>query len=428
MPRPGRRADDPAEASSASSETAAAGPRPARREAAQAGAEPGQGASDEAPPHGEAGPPEAPGRVEATPGALRLVIPRGFLAGLVAAALVVVSFLVWRVAHVFLVVFAAVLVAVVLDGLARPVMRRLRMPRLLAVTTVVATLGAALALFGWAGGPELADQVAQLSERVPQAASQLREQVADTRWGRVVLRQAPAPTDLVRSGAELVGRVPTLFSNVTGVVTNVVFLLLIGFYAALDPRLYTAGMLHLVPRGARPRAGEVLEKLGHALRWWLIGRLAAMIVVGVLTWLGLEIIGLPLAPALGAIAGLFSFVPFVGPIASAIPALLVALVSGVTEALWVLAVYTGVQFLEGNLFTPVIQQRVVSLPPAVLLSSQLALGILFGLVGVVLATPLTVVAIVLVQMLYVQQALGDPVEVLGDRMGGAAAASSGRGS
>ncbi|MDX1649122.1 MAG: AI-2E family transporter [Myxococcota bacterium] len=396
---------------------ASSGEEPARDDAASRapGADAREAGSAAGPRDADAG----TGSVSRADGALHLVIPRGLLAGLVVTAVLLASFLVWRVAHVFLVIFAAALVAILLDGLARVLVEKTRIPRTLALAAVLASLVAAVGVFSLAGGPQLAEQVAELTERIPEAAAQLRQQLGETGWGRVLIRRTPPASELLSSGAELLGRVPILFSNVTGVVTNVVFILLIGVYAALDPGLYVRGALHLVPKAGRERAGQVLYALGHALRWWLLGRLAAMVVVGLLTGIGLWAIGLPLAPALGAIAGLFSFVPFVGPIVSAVPAILVALVSGFAEAVWVVGVYSGVQFIEGNFVTPIIQQRVVSLPPAVLLSSQLAMGILFGLVGVLLATPLTVVIMVLVQMLYVQQALGDGVEVLGSRVGGA---------
>lgn len=372
---------------------------------------------DEAgPPGARAGAPASGGEDSAEP-ALRLVVPRRILAALGVTALVLVIFLVWRIAQLFLVIFAAVLFTILLDGMIRLLMRHLRIPRLAALgLLVVATVGVLL-LFSLAGGPELADQVVQLVERIPEVAGQLQERLRQTSWGRLVLRQTPEAGELLRSGAALMGQVPTLFSNVTAVLTNLVFVLLIGLYAAIDPDLYVRGALTLVPRRGRERAAEVLGALGHALRWWLIGRFSTMVVVGVLTAVGLWIVGIPLAFALGAIAGLFSFVPFVGPIASSIPAILIALGTGLTETLWVVAVYVGVQFVEGNLITPVIQQRVVSLPPAVLLSSQLVMGILFGLVGVLLATPLTVVVMVLVQVLYVQQTLHDEIDVLGESVG-----------
>jgi predicted PurR-regulated permease PerM len=200
-------------------------------------------------------------------------------------------------------------------------------------------------------------------------------------------------------------------------VTNLLIVLLIGFYLALNPKLYVDSVVTLFPRQARSRAREILSALGRALRWWLIGRIAAMATVGVLTALGLWIVGMPLVLALGLIAGVFSFVPFIGPVASAVPAILIALVQSPWEVAYVICVYAVVQLLEGNFITPVIQKRVVLLPPAALLAAQLLMGVLFGLVGLVFATPLAVVLIVLVQMLYVEDVLGDRVHVLGEHGG-----------
>ncbi|WP_405232714.1 AI-2E family transporter [Lentisalinibacter salinarum] len=118
--------------------------------------------------------------------------------------------------------------------------------------------------------------------------------------------------------------------------------------------------------------------------------------------------------AVGVIAGLFSFVPYIGPIASIVPALLIALTESLPIALWVTVVYVAVQFIEGDFLTPLIQRRAVSLPPAVLLLAQFALGLFYGLFGVLLATPLAIVVIVVVQMLWVQGLVGEPIRVLGD--------------
>lgn len=137
-------------------------------------------------------------------------------------------------------------------------------------------------------------------------------------------------------------------------------------------------------------------------------------MVGVLTALGLWLIEMPLVLALAPIAGLFSFVPFLGPLASAVPALLIAFGQGRAEAVRVVAVYSGVQFLEGNFITPIIQLRAVSLPPAVLLGSQLLMGLFLGLVGILVATPMAVAVLVAVQLLYVRRLLGERVPVLGE--------------
>lgn len=233
------------------------------------------------------------------------------------------------------------------------------------------------------------------------------------RLGVLLLETMPSSEQTFPSASKLLGQLTNVFSTAMGAVANVVIVVMMGFYLALQPSLYANGMVKLLPPKHRQRGHEVTAALGHALRWWLIGRVASMIVVGVLTSLGLMMIDMPLVLALGFIAALLSFIPFVGPILSVIPAILIGLVEGPTTALYVILVYAAVQFLESNFITPMIQQNAVDMPPAALLIAQLMMGALFGLLGLLLATPLAVVAIVLTQMLYLQDVLGDQIEVLG---------------
>jgi len=189
---------------------------------------------------------------------------------------------------------------------------------------------------------------------------------------------------------------------------------IIGLYLAVRPLTYTEGVARLVPSEQRQRAGQVLAAMGHALRWWMVGRGASMLVVGILTALGLLLAGVPLFLSLGVIAGLFSFVPYIGPIAGAVPALLVAFTVSPVKALYVVLIFAGVQLLESNLITPLIQEQTVSIPPALLITAQVVAGVLAGILGVLLATPLAVTLTVAVQMLYVEDVLDEPVEVLGE--------------
>jgi len=172
-------------------------------------------------------------------------------------------------------------------------------------------------------------------------------------------------------------------------------------------------VVHLLPPSRRPRTRTVFAALGSALRHWLLGRIASMLVVGLLTGIGLMIFGIPLALALGLIAALLSFVPYIGPILALVPALAVAAGEGTQAVVIVLMIYGAVQIVESYLVTPLIQQRAISMPPALLIAAQVVMGALAGFVGVAVATPLVVVVIVLVQMLYVEDVLGDEVEVMG---------------
>jgi predicted PurR-regulated permease PerM len=159
------------------------------------------------------------------------------------------------------------------------------------------------------------------------------------------------------------------------------------------------------------------------LRWWLMGQVVLMIVIGVTTTLGLWLIGVPLALSLGIIAGVFELVPYAGPWLSVVPAALIALLMSPTHLLLVLGLYLFLHMLEGYVLLPLMQRRVVLLPPALTLVAQVLLGELLGLRGLFVAAPLTVAVVVLLKMLYVEDTLGDKdVEVPGEAANGKPAA------
>ena len=139
-----------------------------------------------------------------------------------------------------------------------------------------------------------------------------------------------------------------------------------------------------------------------------------MLVVGILSWLGLLIIGVPSALALGLLAALLEFIPFIGPIVSAIPAILLAFAESPEQAIWTAMLFLAIQQFEGNVLEPMVQQRAVDLPPALLLFALVAGGLIFGIVGVILAAPFTVVVFVMVKRLYVQEALNTPTPLPGE--------------
>src|SRR5690606_20797257 len=128
---------------------------------------------------------------------------------------------------------------------------------------------------------------------------------------------------------------------------------------------------------------------------WLLGTLASMVTVGVLTGGALMLLGLPAAAALGIIAALLEFIPILGPGIAAFPALLVAIAhGGWSEALYVGLIYLAIQQIEGNLIYPLFLRRAVALPPALTVLAVVGAGLLFGLLGLFLATPLLVVLLV----------------------------------
>jgi predicted PurR-regulated permease PerM len=185
----------------------------------------------------------------------------------------------------------------------------------------------------------------------------------------------------------------------------------LGLYFAADPDKYINGTARLFPREHRDDVFEVFGRLGHALRWWLLGRLAAMLIVGLLTGIGLALWGVPFAFILGLLAAILDFVPNIGPLIAAIPAIMVGMSQGGSTVIFLIVLYLVVQGLEGYLIAPYIQQRTVSMPPALLLTAQLVMGTGLGILGLLLASPLTVVGMVLVQMLNMRNVLGEDVEL-----------------
>lgn len=328
-------------------------------------------------------------------------------------ALTIALLILWFASYIFLVIFAAILFAILVDGLAMLMIQWISLPRGLARGVVIVLLLVAVAAFLTLAGPRVSSQLSQLADQLPRSIEQLSELIKAQPWGSL-LDQLNLTEHLKPSATEILADISGVFSTAFTVIANIFVIFFIGMYLALQPDLYVRGLMHLIPKNRRERGEAVLIALGHALRWWLVGRFAAMAAVGILTTLSLALIHTPLALVLGVIAGLFSFVPYIGPIASVVPAVLIGLTKSPLMALYVLIIYSLVLFTEGNFLTPLIQKRAVSLPPAILLSMQFAMGIFYGVIGLLLATPLAVALIVLIQMLYVQDLLKDTVEVLGE--------------
>jgi predicted PurR-regulated permease PerM len=150
-----------------------------------------------------------------------------------------------------------------------------------------------------------------------------------------------------------------------------------------------------------------VEEAAQSLRKWLVGTGLAMIAMGVLIAAGAAMLGLPAPLALGLLAGLAEFVPIVGAILSAIPGLLLAASQSTQTLIYALVFYIAAHQFEGHVLIPLIQRRVVKVPPALTLFSVLAFGLLFGPIGVMLATPLAVVVLVLVRRLYLDEEADD---------------------
>jgi predicted PurR-regulated permease PerM len=205
------------------------------------------------------------------------------------------------------------------------------------------------------------------------------------------------------TSSDTVSKVAKGTFTVFGAVADIALVFFLAMYLAADPATYRNGFLLLLPVAARERVGKAIDASGLALRKWLVGQLGAMLMVGLVTALGLWAIGVPMAFALGVLSGILDFVPVVGPLIAAVPGILIAFTHGPELALYAALVYIAVQFIEGHFVLPLAQKWAVSLPPALSLLGIVAFGLLFGFIGVLFAIPLLVVAITLVNKLYVER-------------------------
>ncbi|MEQ1646722.1 MAG: AI-2E family transporter, partial [Pyrinomonadaceae bacterium] len=294
-------------------------------------------------------------------------------------------FAVYFVFDILLLIFAAALLAIFLRGLADILRRWIPVSEGWLVIIVAALLVVAIAGAVTLLAPSVADQVRLLRVEIPKSAQQTGEYLSRFSWGRTLIEQLPSADEVMTKidAASMLTRVGGFFSSTIGALGNVFVIILLAIYLASEPRFYSSGLTRFFPIPKRKRVAEVLDTIYETLRWWLIGKAGSMIFIGLLTWIGLSIMGVPLALTLGLIAGLLSFIPNFGPIISAIPALLLAFIDSPVSAVYVLGLYVGVQMIESNVVTPIIERETVELAPALTIVFQLMLGAMIGGLGLV---------------------------------------------
>lgn len=325
--------------------------------------------------------------------------------------LVLIILLILNYASIFILFFASVLAATVLSGMAGWLSGRTGLRYGIALLSVVLGLGVIFLGLGALVGVPFVFQIEGLGRSLGSAYQDLSRRLAENNLFQILVEQFPLEGDWIRR--LLSGPIFGVFSGIMGVITSMALILFTALYLSASKDTYFNGLLYLFPKGRRSRYEQTLLIIGKSLQFWMLGRVLSMIVIGILTGVGLWMIGIPLVLPLATIAALLAFVPVIGPIASAVPGVLLGLSQSPATGLSVLLVYLVVQILESYLITPIIDKQVVSMPPVLMIASQTVFGSLLGIVGVVFAAPLTLVLVIMVQRLYVQEELGYEVESIG---------------
>lgn len=322
-------------------------------------------------------------------------------------ALITVALLIFKATFgVLLLVLAGTLIALYFHGLAKLIERKT--PLGSTSCLLISTIGSIILLsaFVWFAGDRIAQESDRLTETIPSAYEKAKEQINNNPLGEKAINRISEQAESADAANKLPKRVFTFFKSTFGVLGDIYVVVFIGLMFTASPKLYETGMVKVVPPNGRSKASEVLEKLATNLQKWLKGKLISMLVVAILTAIGLSILNIPLWFVLALIAGLLSFVPNFGPLIALIPAVLMGFMENPTKALLVVGVYVLVQVLESNFITPKIQQQLTSVPPAMIIIGQLLMGVLTGGWGLLLATPILVIVMVLVQELYVKRMEG----------------------
>lgn len=342
---------------------------------------------------------------DATPFASRTAFARRAVFTIVVALAFAALFLAaWALRTLVLMTFLAVVLAVVLRALGDFLHRGTGLGRRVSVLIVALLLIGATGIGAAFVAPTVIEQARQLIERLPQAADALQKRFGEEGFLAEIWNQVSSGAGLPDPSAAVsqAGRVVAAISASLGYIGVV---LAAGLFMALEPGLYREGLMRLVPVRGRDTTRELLDELEQTLRSWLGGQLVMMAFIGLVTGFGLWVIGVPYWLALGILAGLLEFIPYLGPILSAVPSLLIALTVGPNVALLTLALLMGVQFVENNVLQPLVQRSAVDVPPALLIVVLFAMGSLFGVAGLLVATPLLAVVIVVVRRLYVDGCL-----------------------
>lgn len=340
----------------------------------------------------------------------RMVTSALFLLIVSLALFILSTLLRFGILNILLLLFFGLLLAVLLRGFTNWVKRKAGLSDGWSLTLVLVALALVVFLFFWFVAPRVGDRVGDLAQRLPQAVGQLRDLIGQKYpWARpfvenaTVAEMADAPT--------LVTRLTGFASQTFGVIVNILVVIFIGIYLAAAPQASLDGVVFLFPQNKRKRAREVFLEAGETLRLWMVGQVVPMIAIAVMTTAGLWLLRVELAVTIGIIAGIFNFIPNFGPLFALVPAALVALARGPETVLWVVLLFMFAQSLEGYVITPLVQKRMVQLPPALTIAMQVVLGLLVGGIGVALAAPLTSAGLVLVKMLYVEDVLKEETEL-----------------
>ncbi len=325
-----------------------------------------------------------------------------------AIGIIVFLLVAWVGRVIVMLLLGAVVFAVLLSAVVDWVTTKFKIRRGLAFALLLAAGFGVIFFTLWIRGPRIIEQFADLQTDLPQAAHKFLERLNGYQWGTWLLVQWSDYTQTSGNISSALSRIGGFVLSTASIIGGLGLVLFLGLYLAAEPQVYLSGIRRLVPQSDRATFNACMGSAARVLRWWLISQMFSMIAVGMIVTVGLWVLGVPLAGTLGIIAALLTFIPNVGPILSVVPAVLLAVVISPIKGLLVILLFLLVHFLEGNIITPLLERKIVRLPPALTMTAQLFLAVVAGPLGLALAAPLTAIAIGTLQVLLPDDRLPSP--------------------
>ncbi len=331
----------------------------------------------------------------------------------ICTAVVLLLLFIWGALHILLLIFAGTLGSIILRWVNSFVCYYTKLPYNFSLILVVLLSIILFILLLILIIPIIHNQLNTLVNQIPKSLENIRAYIQNYSIGRELLQETEDPGQLIWGDTlnpqNLMSRVAGIFSTTIGAISSVIFIFLVSIYLAFEPEFYLDGLIHLVHPRRRDRIREMLDRMAYTVRWWLFGQLISMLILGVAVTTGLWLMGMPFSLVLGLLTAVMTFIPILGPIIASVPTLLVALTVSPIMTVYVGFFFLIIQNVEGYLITPLIHRRVISMPPVLIISVQFLLAPIVGFFGILLAMPLVACFLVMVQMLYVEDVLGDKI-------------------
>lgn len=323
-------------------------------------------------------------------------VQKVWLVGLIFSLIAIVLLIFEATFDILILVLAGALIACYFRGLSSLIKSKTKWKT--AITLSISIIGTILIILGifYLVGATVSSETTQIKKDFPDMMETVETHLENSSVGRELIHQVKE----VKSSKKFAKFASSFFMTTFGGIGNIYVVLIIGIFFTISPRIYVKGLIQIVPPRNRNEAQNLMNHLGSGLKKWLLGKFVAMVAVFVLTAIGLLILGVPMWLTLAIIAGLLNFIPNFGPLAAMIPAVLVALTISSDMAIVVACLYIVVQLIESSLITPQAQKKLIKIPPALIILAQIFVGALTGLWGVIFATPLVLIIIILVQDLY----------------------------